>query len=108
MLTRLLDARGTRILGCLVMIALVLAITGQVWAQEEAASGAGAAASVGQAKFVFIWFVAFLGSIAALVQAYLFYKWVVAADQGTERMIEIAGYVRQGANAYLRQQYIVV
>ena len=40
-------------------------------------------------------------SVAALVQAYLFYKWVVASDPGNERMVEIASYVRQGANAYL-------
>ncbi|MDP6835027.1 MAG: sodium-translocating pyrophosphatase, partial [Candidatus Poseidoniia archaeon] len=29
-------------------------------------------------------------------------------DEGTPRMVEIAGYVREGANAYLRQQYKVV
>ena len=52
--------------------------------------------------------VAFVGSIAALVQAYLFYKRVLSADPGNERMVEIASYVREGANAYLRQQYIVV
>ena len=58
--------------------------------------------------YFIIWLIAFGGSIAALVQAYLFYKSMMAADEGNERMVEIAGYVRQGANAYLRQQYIVV
>ena len=58
--------------------------------------------------FVVIWLIAFVGSIAALVQAFRFYKSVMAADEGNERMVEIAGYVRQGANAYLRQQYLVV
>jgi inorganic pyrophosphatase/K(+)-stimulated pyrophosphate-energized sodium pump len=33
---------------------------------------------------------------------------MMASDEGTPRMIEIAGYVREGANAYLKQQYMVV
>ncbi len=56
----------------------------------------------------FIWGIAFVGSVIALVQAYLFFKTMMGADQGTERMQEIAGYVREGANAYLWQQYTVV
>ncbi|MCH5374617.1 MAG: sodium/proton-translocating pyrophosphatase, partial [Planctomycetes bacterium] len=68
-----------------------------------AADGSG-----GGSKFVIIWAVAFIGSIIALVQAFLFYKTMKAADEGTDRMQEIAGYVRQGANAYLKQQYKVV
>ena len=55
-----------------------------------------------------IWLVAFVGSVVALVQAYLFFKTMMKADDGNERMVEIAGYVREGANAYLTQQYKVV
>lgn len=55
-----------------------------------------------------IWLIAFGASVLALVQAYLFYKSMMSADEGNERMVEIAGYVRRGANAYLRQQYVVV
>ncbi|MCA9218697.1 MAG: sodium/proton-translocating pyrophosphatase, partial [Planctomycetales bacterium] len=33
---------------------------------------------------------------------------MMASDEGTPRMVEIAGYVREGANAYLKQQYKVV
>jgi K(+)-stimulated pyrophosphate-energized sodium pump len=62
----------------------------------------------GELKFVLVWLLAFVGSVAALVQAYRFFKSMMAADEGNERMVEIAGYVRQGANAYLRQQYKVV
>ena len=57
---------------------------------------------------VFVWFVAFAASIAALVQAFLFYKWMMSCDEGTDEMRSIASAVRDGANAYLRQQYIVV
>jgi inorganic pyrophosphatase/K(+)-stimulated pyrophosphate-energized sodium pump len=55
-----------------------------------------------------VWLIAFCGSVCALVFAYLFFKSMMQADEGNERMIEIAGYVREGANAYLRQQYMVV
>jgi inorganic pyrophosphatase/K(+)-stimulated pyrophosphate-energized sodium pump len=55
-----------------------------------------------------IWLVCFLGSIVALIQAYLFFKTMMAADEGTDLMKEIAGHVREGANAYLYQQYKVV
>jgi len=43
-----------------------------------------------------------------LLQAYVFFKSMMSADEGNEKMVEIAGYVREGATAYLRQQYIVV
>ncbi|MEM7477342.1 MAG: sodium-translocating pyrophosphatase [Planctomycetota bacterium] len=54
------------------------------------------------------WFVAFAASIVALVQAYLFFKWMMTCDEGNQDMVSIAAAVRDGANAYLKQQYIVV
>ena len=54
------------------------------------------------------WLVAFLCSVAALVQAYFFYRWMMGCDEGTDEMKAIATAVRDGANAYLRQQYRVV
>ena len=54
------------------------------------------------------WGICMAGSVAALIQAFVFYKAMMASDAGTPRMIEIAGYVRTGAAAYLRQQYKVV
>ncbi len=89
--------------------ALAMALTAN-WATLAAAQETTSpAAPVGSPWWVgLVWLVALAGSIAALVQAFRFYQWMVQADPGTPLMIEIAGYVRTGANAYLRQQYKVV
>ena len=55
-----------------------------------------------------IWWSAPLASLLALLMAMVFYKKMIAADEGSDRMKEIAGYVREGAMAYLRRQYKVV
>ncbi len=47
-------------------------------------------------------------SVLALVFAYIFFKQMMKESEGTERMANIASYVRQGAMAYLRQQYKIV
>ncbi|MCF8259392.1 MAG: sodium-translocating pyrophosphatase [Melioribacteraceae bacterium] len=47
-------------------------------------------------------------SVFALGFAWYFFKEVMKESEGNERMIKIATYVRQGAMAYLRQQYKVV
>ncbi|MCA9127487.1 MAG: sodium-translocating pyrophosphatase [Planctomycetales bacterium] len=57
---------------------------------------------------VFVWLIALAASVAALVQAYLFYRWMMRCDEGNDEMQSIANAVRDGANAYLRQQYLVV
>ena len=58
--------------------------------------------------FGFWWLLAVACSVLALYQAWQFFKWMEAQPAGTPRMIEIAGYVRTGADAYLKQQYKVV
>ena len=49
-----------------------------------------------------------VASVAALCMAWVFFKSMMKADEGTPRMKEIALYVRKGAMAYLKQQYKVV
>ena len=49
-----------------------------------------------------------VASVVALCMAYLFFRSMMTADEGTPRMREIAGHVRRGAMAYLKQQYKVV
>ena len=51
---------------------------------------------------------ALIGSILALGFAYFFFKSMMKNSEGTDRMKEIAKYVREGAMAYLRRQYKVV
>ena len=55
-----------------------------------------------------IWWSAPLAAILAILMAMVFYKKMMAASEGSERMKEIAGYVREGAMAYLWRQYKVV
>ena len=47
-------------------------------------------------------------SILALVFAWIFFKSMMKNSEGTDRMKEIAQYVREGAMAYLKRQYKVV
>ncbi len=54
------------------------------------------------------WAIAFGSSLVALVFAYRFFGNMLKADPGTNEMIEIATAVREGANAYLWQQYKIV
>ena len=56
---------------------------------------------------VLFWFVP-AASLLALVFAAYFYRQMKAESEGTERMAYIAKAVRQGAMAYLKQQYKVV
>ena len=46
-----------------------------------------------------------IASLVALGMALYFYLQMKKADEGTERMREIAMHVRKGAMAYLKQQY---
>jgi len=75
----------------------------------RAASAAQSAGTVGSDQAIILaWWLAPLGSILALVFAYVFFKMMKDSPAGTPRMIEIAQYVREGAFAYLYRQYKVV
>ncbi len=54
------------------------------------------------------YFLAPIGAVAALVMAVVFYFSVKAKSEGDSEMVRIAAAVREGAMAYLRQQYKVV
>ncbi len=48
------------------------------------------------------------GALSGLTFAYVFYRGMMKESEGTDIMKEIAGHVREGAHAYLRQQNKVV
>lgn len=52
-----------------------------------------------------IWYIAPVGAIVALIFSYILFKGVKKEDPGNEKMVTIAKHVRDGAFAYLRQQY---
>jgi len=76
----------------------------------------GSAATAGSAELmdfsrwnpILLWWIAPLGAAVALLFAWIFYRQVRAAADGDKQMRTIAGYVREGAYAYLKRQYKVV
>ena len=85
------------------VVLLASAVTAFAAEGDEAAS-----AIVDPMTYKVIWALALAGSIAALGFAWKFFKTMKASDEGTDEMKEIAQYVRDGANAYLWQQYKIV
>jgi len=61
-----------------------------------------------EASIIACWFVAFSGALLALFYARNFFGWVISQDEGDAEMVKIARNVRDGANAYLMQQYRIV
>ncbi|MGD2088353.1 MAG: sodium-translocating pyrophosphatase [Candidatus Aminicenantes bacterium] len=49
-----------------------------------------------------------VSAVIALAFAFGFYKKMMKLSEGTEKMVEIAEAVRQGARAYIKQQYKIV
>ncbi len=84
-------------------LAGVLGMCSTGWAQE-----AGAAVETAERLLPGWWWAAPATGFLALMMAYFFYRTIIAANPGNARMQEIAGYVREGAYAYLRRQYKVV
>ena len=84
---------------CLVFLASLVGVaaTNSAFAQTESLPSVPAA-----------WWLAPIGSLFALAFAFFFYKSVMKQSEGTDVMREIAQSVREGAMAYLRQQYKVV
>ncbi|MDM8004096.1 MAG: sodium-translocating pyrophosphatase [Bacteroidota bacterium] len=55
-----------------------------------------------------LFWIAPIAAVLALLFAWIFYRNMIKAPAGNERMQEIAGYVSEGAMAYLKRQYSVV
>ncbi len=55
-----------------------------------------------------LFWIAPVAAVLALLFAWIFYKSMMKAPAGNDRMQEIAGYVKEGAMAYIKRQYSVV
>jgi K(+)-stimulated pyrophosphate-energized sodium pump len=55
-----------------------------------------------------VFLIAPVSAVIALLFAFGFYKRIMKLSEGTDTMIEIAEAVRQGARAYIKQQYKIV
>ena len=78
-------------------------------AAEAASEEAIAAHAAGKSPMVIgCWVASLLGSLIALFFARRFFMWMVMQDEGDDEMVRIAEHVRQGADAYLKQQYRLV
>ncbi|MEF9921871.1 MAG: sodium-translocating pyrophosphatase [Anaerovoracaceae bacterium] len=53
---------------------------------------------------MFEW-IAPVAAVIALIVAFCLSSWISKAEEGTDRMKEIAGYIREGAMAFLRREY---
>lgn len=47
-------------------------------------------------------------ALAALIVAFALTKWIGSVDEGTDRMKEIAGFIREGAMAFLTREYKIM
>ncbi len=108
-----MNVRFCRGAGVAAAVAAVLALMILGWcspamaAESDVVQATGAAGrSLGDIPL--IWWVAPLGAIAALVFARVFFVKMKQADEGDEDMKRISSYVREGAMAYLWQQYKIV
>ncbi len=57
---------------------------------------------------IIVFLIAPVSAVIALLFAFGFYKKIMKLSEGTDTMIEIAEAVRQGARAYIKQQYKIV
>ena len=81
----------------------------RLWGAVSVAAATSTCADAGAQRWMeYLWYVAPVAAVLALLTALVFYRRMLRADEGTVRMREIAGYVRSGAMAYLKRQYKVV
>ncbi|MGQ9822028.1 MAG: sodium-translocating pyrophosphatase [Thermogutta sp.] len=98
--------RGLALLAAAAVFAWTCGFDAAARAEEAAAQSA---APTGSSWWIFFpWVIGLGGSIVGLFFAWKFFQEMLASEKGDDRMEEIAGFVREGANAYLYQQYKIV
>ncbi len=93
--------RIVKILKTLSLVVPLLAVSATAMAADGAPESVDAVVKYGPLGCV-------VTAVVALIFAMFFYKKVMSAPEGTDKMIEIARHVREGAYAYLFRQYRVV
>ncbi len=86
----------------------IIGLSVPILALNTVATAAEAAETAAPTGTPWVWYIAPLASLLALGFAIYFYIKMMEAPEGTEKMIEIARHVREGAYAYLFRQYSVV
>ncbi|MFW6159143.1 MAG: sodium-translocating pyrophosphatase [Planctomycetota bacterium] len=99
--------RCPKSLVCLLICVGFLYVAAPAALAGEADAAASATSATPSLTWI-LWVLAPVGALLALVFAFVFSRQIVKYDEGTEQMASIAGHVRAGANAYLRQQYKIV
>ncbi|NQT19466.1 MAG: sodium/proton-translocating pyrophosphatase, partial [Planctomycetes bacterium] len=98
--------------GFVLVVVVLAAFAGTpVLAEETVQATEGAAPDAATSASILawaLWALAPIGAIIGLIFAMFFYKGVMKHSEGDDLMAKIAHHVRQGAMAYLRQQFKVV
>ena len=55
-----------------------------------------------------LWLLAPFSAVLALIVAFIFFNKLKSESEGTDKMIEIANHVKEGAMAYLKRQNKVI
>ena len=98
-----------RLASTAIVFLCLLSLPHSLSAADSVSDEAIAAHAAGNSPMVVgCWFASLVGSLVALFFARRFFIWMVLQDEGDDDMIRIAEHVRQGADAYLRQQYRLV
>ncbi|MGB3087677.1 MAG: sodium-translocating pyrophosphatase [Phycisphaerae bacterium] len=100
-------SRGIRFAAGAAILVLMALIVGRAMSQPSEVAEAAAAVREAPPLPPVFW-VVLAAPVLALLMAYVFYRGVMKEDEGTEQMRSIAAAVREGAYAYLKQQYKVV
>ncbi len=104
---RHIGCSGPAVFRTVLLLGVILGLASPAFAADDPATGE-AVETVSQWPIALAWTVCMAASIAALYFAWKFYNWMVAQHPGDEAMVKIAEHVRQGARAYLNQQYKIV
>ena len=87
-----------------------VAVVGAMFVSSAAAASETSQASAAASSFAIpaAWWIAPASSVVALIIAWIFYRKMMAEPEGNEKMVTIAGHVREGSYAYLFSQYKIV